>query len=131
MTYSALYVHHMDAESHRRIATELGFEFLTPQAAALVFQKSLESVRVRGREGKLGREICVDLGNPTYVYPVKGCKRFWGVWDPVALAGMRAHSLPIILPSWGDLESIPAAILHPSPVISIGARRDTGPEETS
>ena len=106
----------------RRRAEARGYEFATPQAAAKIFGKSLESVRLQGREGKLGRAVCVNLGVKVYCYKISGCFDFWRFKYPEILAELRMTGFPFVLESDRDFVNVPCVILHTGPIISIGDR---------
>ena len=111
-----------DLDLLRRQAEALGLEFTSPQVAAKLLNKSIASVRLQGREGKLGDALCFDLGNPTYCYPVARCCDFWGSYYPLLLAELRMASFVFTIEKWGDFENMPVSILHPFPIISKGER---------
>ena len=113
----------VDLELLRRHAEAGGFEFATPQAVAAIFGKSLESVRLQGRDGNLGRALRVDLGHATFCYPVARCFDYWNFMYPEVLAELRMTAFAFTLEHYGDLKNVPATILHTKPIISIGDRQ--------
>ena len=106
----------------RRRAETWGKEYATPQAAAKIFGKSIESVRFQGREGKLGPSLCVNLGVPTYCYLVGGCFKYWRFKYPEILAELRMTGFPFVLEAYDDFVNVPAVILHTEAIITIGER---------
>ena len=106
----------------RRRAEARGYEFATPQAAARIFGKSLESVRLQGREGKLGRSLRVNLGVPTYCYSVARCFDFWHHIYTEILAELRMTGFPFVIANDDDFTNVPVVILHTKPIILLGDR---------
>ena len=106
----------------RRRAEARGYEFASPQAVSRIFGKSLESVRLQGREGKLGRSLRVNLGVPTYCYKVTGCFDFWRFKYTEILAELRMTGFPFVLEAYDDFTNVPVVILHPEEIILLGDR---------
>ena len=118
-------------EQLRREAEIAGREFVTPGACKVLFQKSLEAVRLAGRQGFLGTPILVNVGNPIRVYPLKRCFKYWGVMDSRALARMRNTSFAFRLDKYplgpdpqDYFENAPVSILHTAPVIQVLSETD-------
>ena len=108
-------------DTFRSKAIELGFEVVTPAAAAALFGKSEPTVRGAARAGHIETVFNVGFSEKhVRLYRLKSCMDYWGKFDGEMLEDMRRNSHPFWVGHMGG-EWI---VLHPEPLVTMELAAD-------
>ena len=103
-------------DEFRARAIAMGFEALTPAAAAALFGKSEPTVRGAARSGHI-ETVCTVKYSEKHVrlYRLKSCMDYWGKFDGEMLEDMRRNSHPF----WVGHRGGEWIVLHPTPLVTM------------